>query len=1631
MQPKDYMSSSHANWENIQIDSFTSWINQHLSERGLSVKDLSVDFQDGVLLLNLLEILSGKKIARYVRSPKFLQHKIDNIMIAFNFMEKAFDIKVFGCNAKDIVDGNLKQTMGVIFLLIQKIKVNLHLDHLQEQQGETNTSTTSTNTTTTTTTTTTTPTKPRFYRASMQVNAANRFSHISPNKDQSSSAVAAATTTSTTVVQPQPTTATPTTTTATTSTPPVASQQPVSTSPATVTPSTVTPLNTTTTNVPTATTNVPTTTTGTTGTRISPTTGVSVSTIRSKFLFEGGTGNTTGGNEKYNTYSPGSGNTTSGVVGSSPLSSTSSTSSLNISSERVLKRTESGYLISGGLSLSSGGNSGGGIHEPLQRTVSLIEIKLNDHQSKFYDLKKIIFMQSVIRGYLVRSKWRSVLEKYKQHLNEYKKHFMNNKKAYRGLIRVQAIVKGKIQRKKLFKMFPLYRRNEIVKEILSTEDKYVTSLAMVTTHYLKPSEAFLSTQQVRSIFSQIEIIHRYNSLILEKLVSRNKIWYSSGQKIGDVFIEMSAFLKVYTIYVNNYNNSIQTITECMEIPKFASLLEKNRNQFGLDLSAFLIAPIQRIPRYILLLQDLLKNTKESHPDHQDLSLALKKMKDVAEYVNEKKREAENLNQVLTIQSSLTGKFNNLAEPHRRYVKKGTLISNDKIHLYFLFNDLLVKTENKIVSKIRDSARLSNNNNSSDKNSKSTFHSPKEIINEGKSKYLNSYFLAGSSLVDSNPDGFTFQIIGVGDANELNIQINNQINNQNNNNQNNNQNNNNNNNDDSPILSFSPFSSSFASTITNSLSSIGNNVNNNNNNTSSNSGFVNSNNNINIVNSNGSSPLTNSGHGLNSSFGISSNNNNNNNNNLTMPTTSIQLEALSLNEKMTWMGELDECIFQLLEKSKSKKRSLITDADELTTVPFDISVVKDSEFSNVLEKKHSEISWRSKKFYLKNTHLYYHRYSSTESPKEPTKIKCINLILCSVKLAQVVDHPHCFQLITPSRIYFFSCEDSTVLFQWISLIRLSIKKKLESLKDENNINNFTSIASATSPTSSSSNTTPIVVPIASHSNATGSLSASLGSSFLNQQQRSLEQQQHLNTSNSNLTPLALSSQVLYHINNFISTSTSTSQSQSPSPSPSPSHSINQKQKIRKLSFYQSRSNTLININNDEDRLNSFPTSTLSVSCLLNNDNHGNNDFDGKSFTNNIDITTTTTNDNSNNTTTPVKKGMDLSCSKELHYSISHDDNNKGSSGGCGSGNNSCGDNINNDESNNNCAECGASDPSWVSINYGVVVCLDCSSIHKNLPEGNVKSVRSLSIAFSDIVKKQEGNIKANNKYEKNIPSGLTKPNPKDSYEIKLSWIKAKYINNNNNNNNNSQNADSTTPTPTPTSTTIHVNNDSTPTSPNLNSQSSPPTTATTTTTTQTENVKLDNGRSSPTPTPTQTENNNNVITPTTTTNTTTSTTTGSRPTTPTILNNEEEHIQGINLKDSTDTSNGKGTWSRGSSHAITERKTSFLDKPRVPVKKEHQGYLFKTSSPTSNNSSDWKKYLFVYKNDVLTYYKVSKKNKRKEKGIIDLFHSVKQESRPKQKYSFTLVTSQRLYFLASETEEEMKIWLDVLSSHTTH
>ena len=74
----------------------------------------------------------------------------------------------------------------------------------------------------------------------------------------------------------------------------------------------------------------------------------------------------------------------------------------------------------------------------------------------------------------------------------------------------------------------------------------------------------------------------------------------------------------------------------------------------LSLDDLLIKPVQRIPRYLLFIKDLLKHTTASHPDHAPLKQALDELTGLAERVNESEREMARMEQQKELLTSVDG-----------------------------------------------------------------------------------------------------------------------------------------------------------------------------------------------------------------------------------------------------------------------------------------------------------------------------------------------------------------------------------------------------------------------------------------------------------------------------------------------------------------------------------------------------------------------------------------------------------------------------------------------------------------------------------------------------------------------------------------------------------------------------------------------------------------------------------------------------------------------------------------------------------------------------------------------------------------------------------------------------------------
>ena len=71
--------------------------------------------------------------------------------------------------------------------------------------------------------------------------------------------------------------------------------------------------------------------------------------------------------------------------------------------------------------------------------------------------------------------------------------------------------------------------------------------------------------------------------------------------IAALIIKNFPFLKMYTSYVNNYQNSLKTLTHLDRISRFADWIKEKQTSkacFGMDLSSLMISCVQRVPRYV-------------------------------------------------------------------------------------------------------------------------------------------------------------------------------------------------------------------------------------------------------------------------------------------------------------------------------------------------------------------------------------------------------------------------------------------------------------------------------------------------------------------------------------------------------------------------------------------------------------------------------------------------------------------------------------------------------------------------------------------------------------------------------------------------------------------------------------------------------------------------------------------------------------------------------------------------------------------------------------------------------------------------------------------------------------------------
>lgn len=111
------MSKRPTHWADIQEKTFTRWINDILRPRGIKIDDIGTDLKDGLVLLNLLEILSKKKIGKWNKHPRIEIQKRENLQKVMEFT-KAQQIELVNVGPGDFIDDNKRIILGYVWKLI-------------------------------------------------------------------------------------------------------------------------------------------------------------------------------------------------------------------------------------------------------------------------------------------------------------------------------------------------------------------------------------------------------------------------------------------------------------------------------------------------------------------------------------------------------------------------------------------------------------------------------------------------------------------------------------------------------------------------------------------------------------------------------------------------------------------------------------------------------------------------------------------------------------------------------------------------------------------------------------------------------------------------------------------------------------------------------------------------------------------------------------------------------------------------------------------------------------------------------------------------------------------------------------------------------------------------------------------------------------------------------------------------------------------------------------------------------------------------------------------------------------------------------------------------------------------------
>ncbi|XP_073326771.1 FYVE, RhoGEF and PH domain-containing protein 1 [Pagrus major] len=244
----------------------------------------------------------------------------------------------------------------------------------------------------------------------------------------------------------------------------------------------------------------------------------------------------------------------------------------------------------------------------------------------------------------------------------------------------------------------------IANELLHTETAYVSKLHLLDQVFCARlleearSRSSFPCDVVQGIFSNICSIYCFHQQFLLPALQKRMEEWDLNPRIGDILQKLAPFLKMYGEYVKNFDRAMELVNTWMErSAQFKTIVQEIQREErcgNLTLQHHMLEPVQRIPRYELLLKDYLHRLPEDAPDHRDAQKSLELIATAAEHSNAAIRKMERMRKLLKVYELLGGE-EDIVNPTNELIKEGHILKlsnkngTTQDRYLILFNDRLL------------------------------------------------------------------------------------------------------------------------------------------------------------------------------------------------------------------------------------------------------------------------------------------------------------------------------------------------------------------------------------------------------------------------------------------------------------------------------------------------------------------------------------------------------------------------------------------------------------------------------------------------------------------------------------------------------------------------------------------------------------------------------------------------------------------------------------------------------------------------------------------------------------------------------------------------------------------------------